>query len=55
MTQAELNREVAKVTGESVETIARRGFVPLTDSPIDREPQFIDWDDEEDNRHSFLP
>ena len=44
MTQAELNREVSAVTGESVSTIAGRGFVPLTVGPVEREPQVVDWD-----------
>lgn len=44
MTQAELNRAVARVTGESIREIARRGFVPLTPIPIEREPFVIDWD-----------
>ena len=44
MTQAELNREVAQATGESVDTIAQMGFVVLTRIPIEREPLRIDWD-----------
>ena len=44
MTQAELNREVAYATGESVDTIAQMGFVVLTRIPIEREPLHIDWD-----------
>ena len=57
MTQAELNREVAAATGESVKTIADHGFVPLTPSPYerDREPLVVNWDDLEsqrDVRHS---
>jgi hypothetical protein len=44
MTQAELNREVAYATGESVDTIAQMGFVVLTRIPIEREPLRIDWD-----------
>ena len=41
MTQSELNRGVARSTGESVSEISRRGFVPiedldrLCDPPID--------------------
>ena len=45
MTQAELNRAVAQATGESVETIARMGFVPLTSVPVEREPLVVDWDE----------
>jgi hypothetical protein len=46
MTPAELNRSVANATGESVREIARRGFVPLSTIPIERDPEdlIIDWD-----------
>ena len=44
MTQAELNRKVARATGESVDTIVRMGFSMLTSDPIEREPQTVDWD-----------
>ncbi len=54
MTQAELNRQVARATGESVDTIARMGFVMLTGIPIEREAQTIDWDQlNADRRVSF--
>ncbi len=36
MTQAEMNREVATATGESVSTISNMGFVPLTPVPYGR-------------------
>ena len=45
MTQADLNREVAQATGESVATIDRLGFVPLTSGPVEREPLTVDWDE----------
>lgn len=47
MTQAEMNREVARMTGEEMATIVQRGFVPLTPIPYerDREPFVVDWDD----------
>ena len=45
MKQSELNRRVAKITGETVNEIARRGFVPLTSQPYEREPLTIDWDE----------
>ena len=45
MTQAELNREIAKKTGETVSTISALGFIPLTGQPFEREPQTVDWDD----------
>ena len=54
MTQAELNREVAYATGESVDTIAQMGFVVLTRIPIEREPFRIDWDRLDADRHVSL-
>ena len=45
MTQAELNREVAEATGESVREIEHRGFTLLTPVPIEREPHIVDWDE----------
>ena len=45
MTQAELNRAVAKATGESVGEIARRGFVLLTPTPVEEELLVADWDE----------
>ena len=44
MRQRDLNRAVARSTGESITTISRLGFVPLLPEPIDREPRFLDWD-----------
>ena len=57
MTQSELNREVASVTGESVQTIAGLGFVPLTSFPFerDREPLVVDWDDLKSEREALHP
>ncbi|MBM4092704.1 MAG: hypothetical protein FJ276_25340 [Planctomycetes bacterium] len=51
MTQAELNRQVARATGESVETIARMGFVLLNDGPVEPEPLDGDCDPLEADRH----
>jgi hypothetical protein len=45
MTQAELNREVANATGESVREIQRRGFTLLTRTPVESEPSVLDWDE----------
>lgn len=44
MIQHDLNRAVASRTGESVREISRRGFVPLTRGPIERddEPTVLD-------------
>jgi hypothetical protein len=43
MTQADLNRAVAEITGETVELISRQGF-GFVEAP-DREPLVFDWDD----------
>jgi hypothetical protein len=51
MTQADLEREVSRATGESQRTIRRHGFsiLPLDDQRREEEfseagPQMIDWD-----------
>lgn len=44
MRQRDLNRSVARSTGESITTISRMGFVPLLPESVDREPRFLDWD-----------
>lgn len=51
MTQAELNQAVAEATGESIQTIRRRGFsvvTPLTVFQPDADdyalPNVVDWD-----------
>jgi hypothetical protein len=54
MTQSELNREVSAVTGESLSTIAERGFVPLTCGPMEREPQVMDWDEPDAESVGYL-
>ena len=49
MTQSDLNRAVASATGESIHTIASRGFslieAPPTDPELSRDPLVIDWDE----------
>ncbi len=49
MTQDELNREIAAITGESLQTVDCRGFsLVCGDDPWieqDREPLAIDWDE----------
>jgi len=57
MTQQQLEREVASVTGESVSEIRRRGFVPLTSvvQERDHEPLMVDWDALELQRYSLRP
>lgn len=50
MTQQDLNRQVARATGESLRTITGRGFSlvepapPFDPEPDDRLPQLVDWD-----------
>jgi hypothetical protein len=64
MTQRELNREVARRTGESVSAIGRLGFSladPLAvhhdpePSPLDELERYIDWDLPDERRHMLLP
>ena len=45
MKQNDFNRAVARATGESVETIAHRGFVLLTPAPFEREPRRVSYED----------
>jgi len=45
MNRNDFNRAVAKATGESVETVAHRGFVLLTPVPLEREPRRASYDD----------
>jgi hypothetical protein len=49
MTQTDLNRAVASATGESIRTIASRGFslieAPPHDPELSRDPLIIDWDE----------
>jgi len=52
MTQQELDREVAKATGESLCEIRLRGFsiadpsdVAFDPEPDNLPPQFVDWDE----------
>jgi len=54
MSQAELDREVSRATGESMGTIRRQGFsiLPLPDDSFDDEPEvgairIIDWDEQD--------
>ena len=55
MTQAQLNREVAQATGESVATIDKLGFVELTHGPVEREPLSVDWDKLDEERVVLFP
>ena len=53
MTQAELDRAVARATGETVAEVGRRGFQPLSFDPVEPDPEdyIIDWDQLELNRN----
>ena len=57
MKQRELNREVAKATGETVATIDQMGFVPLEPIPYerDRDPLVVDWEELERERMMLYP
>jgi hypothetical protein len=46
VTQRQLNRAVARATGESMATICRMGFSALADKPLeaDCDPLVGDWD-----------
>ncbi len=56
MTQAEINRQVAEALGESIQTIADRGFVEHYAIPyeVEREPLVVDWDALDAQRHLTL-
>ena len=45
MKQSDLNRAVASSLGETVSTIASRGFSLLSESFDEREPLVVDFDD----------
>jgi len=49
MNQHDLNRAVAAATGETVSEISHRGFVPLTPTPVERDPRR--WPDNTRSRH----
>ena len=53
MTQAEMERELAEVTGESLGTIRRRGF-QLVEPPVVY-PRIVDWDTLHEDRVAVLP
>ncbi len=55
MTQRDLNRAVASVTGETVDRIERMGFSPLTETTDDLDPQMMDWDEADDSRLATQP
>lgn len=45
MNQDQFHRAVARATGESLGTIAHRGFVMLTRGPFEREPPGANYED----------
>ncbi len=51
MRQRDLDRAVARATGESIRTIHSRGFVPLYPDVIDDDIPILDWD-ELDRQHN---
>ena len=53
MTQAELDREVSRTTGESVTTIRSLGF--SLDEPTEMEPLTVDWDALDAERVGLFP
>ena len=55
MTQAQLDRAVARATGESLRTINAMGFVPLASNAVEHEPQIVDWDELDAHRYSVFP
>ena len=55
MTQSELNRAVALKTGETVRTVAQRGFSLCAAQTVDREPLVVDWDEIDSRRLRLFP
>lgn len=57
MTQCDLDRAVARATGEDLATIAGMGFVPLTSIPheAERRPLTVDWDLLDAQRTGLFP
>jgi len=53
MTQSDLDREIARTTGETVSTIRNLGF-SLMEVP-EPEPLTVDWDAVEENRMAVFP
>jgi len=53
MSQSELERELARATGETVGTIRAMGF-SLVEVPYP-EPQTVDWENIDENRLGLFP
>ena len=61
MTQTQLDRLVARATGEDIRSIRRRGFslanlveVNFDPEPDQRPPQLVDWDELDKERGELL-
>ncbi|WP_437222621.1 hypothetical protein SH661x_002865 [Planctomicrobium sp. SH661] len=53
MNQRELNRAIARITGERLATISHMGFVTLSSAP-DPEAHYLDWDEVDAQRNVAL-
>jgi len=53
MTKSQMERELARATGESVSTIRSRGFQPI-EMP-DPEPLTVDWEAIDQDRLAIFP
>ena len=53
MTQSDLERELVRITSESLSTIRHRGFCLF--EPPTLEPLMIDWDEVDAERTGVLP
>ena len=53
MTQRDLDRQVARATGETMSTIRNLGF-SLVEAP-EPEPRTVDWEELDENRVAILP
>ena len=53
MTQAEMERELAEMTGESVSTIRHHGF-QLIETPTPK-PRMVNWDRLDSRRVAVVP
>ena len=55
MSQNDLNRAVARATGETVTEISRRGFQPVDTEALDRKQEpYLDWDEVDLHRNVAL-
>ena len=54
MTQTDIERQVSRATGESLDTIQDRGFREVGPLWEECEPLTVDWDVLEDERTAFV-